>query len=531
MDPHAIRTRLAQMPPDQLAELDDLLRAPLTFREFVDKAHHGFEWYRAQQVIADALEMVARGTIRRLMIFMPPQEGKSLLVSQLFPAYFLHEYPTKWVGLGSYSFLLAKGFSRAARDYYRENVSDLSDDASAVEMWQTTRKGGLWAVGRGGSASGRPAHLFVVDDPLKDRDEAESETIRTTLHDWYNSVVRMRLQPENACVIVHTRWHEDDLSGHLLEQEKTSAKPEGWHVIELPGIAERPEDRPRYAKFVKVLRDWRKPGEPLGGRFGLDRYEGIKANAGEREFESQIQQRPSAASGTILKRDWWRRVTDDQMPIGFDRTIISVDCTFKDTDGTDFVAIHVYGRVGPRVYGRYRIKARMSFTVTVDTLKIVMRDYPQAVVYVEDKANGSAVIDTLTQTLLSVLPVKPEGGKVARAYACQGDVQHGRVYLPLGEGWDDMIQECAGFPNGLHDDDVDAFTQAMTVFRAELREAMAGPPESAVKQDDRAVRWDYAKKRAIELTPEDAFNRDMGLGGTQHREGEWTPDVPPTGKW
>lgn len=523
--------RIAALTPDEARELDALLAAPLTFREFVDRAYPGFQWYRAQQAIADALERVARGEIRRLMVFMPPQEGKSLLVSQLFPAYYLHEYPTKWVAVGSYSFALARGFSRAARDFYREHVADLSDDAAAVEIWETVRRGGLWAVGRGGSATGRPAHLFVVDDPLKDRDEAESETIRATLHNWYNSVVRMRLQPDNAVVIVHTRWHEDDLSGHLLEMEKTTTEPEGWHVIELPGIAEPLKDRPKYPPSVKVLKDWRQPGEPLGGRYGLDRYRSIKANAGDREFESQIQQRPGAAAGTILKRDWWRRLDEDAAPVAFDRTIISVDCSFKDTKGTDFVAIHVYGRIGPRVYGRHRVKGRMSFTTTVDTLKIVMRQFPQAVVYVEDKANGSAVIDTLGNTLLSVIPVNPEGGKVARAYACQGDVQHGRVFLPVGEGWDEMIVECASFPNGLHDDDVDAFTQAMAVFREELRDALPAQPESPVKRDDRAVRWDHAKKQPIELTPEAAFERDMGLGGVQHREGEWASDTPPPGKW
>ena len=524
--PHDIKQRIAALPPADRQELDRLLSAPLTFAEFVDRVHPGFEWYRAQQVVADALEEVARGRIPRLMIFMPPQEGKSLLVSKLFPAYFLHEYPTKWVGVGSYSFLLAKEFSRDARAYYREQVADFSDEASAVEMWKTARNGGLWAVGRGGSGTGRPAHLFVVDDPLKDRNEAESETIRSTLHNWYNSVVRMRLQPENAVVIVHTRWHEDDLSGHLLELEKTSSEPEHWHVIELPGIAEPPEQRPTYAKTVRVLRDWRQPGEPLGGRYTIQRYRSVLANAGDREFETQIQQRPSAAAGTILKRHWWKRLTEDQMPLGFDRTIISADCSFKDTDGTDYVAIHVYGRIGPRVYGRYRVKARMSFTTTVDTLRGVMRMFPHAVVYVEDKANGSAVIDTLSHTLLSVLPVNPEGGKVARAYATQGDVQHGRVFLPEGEGWDDMIRECASFPSGLHDDDVDAFTQAMAIFRQELREAMAGPPETPVKRDDRAVRWDHVKKQPIEVSPEEAFNRDMGLGGSQRRDGEWEPGGP-----
>lgn len=464
--------QLAKATPEELAEIDKLLAAPVSFRDFIRRADPAFQWYRAQHVIADALEASARGECPRLMVFMPPQEGKSQLVTRLFPAYYLTQWPDRWVGVGSYSFPLARSFSKAAREFYRGVVPSQGGGASeAVELWETARGGGLWAVGRGGSAVGRPAHLFVVDDPLKDREEAESETIRETLHNWYNGVVRMRLQPKNAVVIVHTRWHEDDLSGHLLELEKTTRRPERWHVIELPGIAEATAERPVYPPSVTVYPDWRRPGEPLGGRYGASRYEELRENAGTREYESQIQQRPGAAAGTILKRHWWPRVQPKDVPAP-DRTIVSVDCAFKDAADSDFVAIQVWSRTGARVYGRYRCKERLSFTATVDKLAEVLAEYPQAACYVEDKANGPAVIDALTHRLLSVLPVTPEGGKTARAYACQGDVEYGRVLIPVGDGWDEFIRECASFPNGLHDDEVDAFTQAMAVFRMELREEM-----------------------------------------------------------
>ena len=469
-----------------LAELDALLSAPLNFREFVDRANPGFIWYKAHEMIADALERVARDELKNLMVFMPPQEGKSELIARLFPAYYLTQHPDRWVGVGSYSFALAKGFSRSARSYYREVTADLSDEAGAVEQWETARKGGLWAVGRGGSATGRPAHLAIIDDPLKDRNEAESEVTRETLLNWFNGVIRMRMQPENAKVIVHTRWHEGDLSGALLELEKTSKSPEHWHVIDLPGIAERPEERPKYPPSVTLAVDWRKPGEALGGRYSMERYVSIRENAGAREFESQIQQRPGAAAGTILLRSWWKRYTHDPYkPLAFERTIISVDATFKDADDSDFVAIHAYGRIGTHVYGRERTHRRMSFTDTVAECKAYQARYPDAILYIEDKANGSAIINTLTSELMGVIPVNPSGGKIARAYATQGDVQHGRVSLPTGSDWDEMVAECASFPNAAHDDDVDAFTQAMAIFRFELVQAMAE------KVPDRA-REDYA---------------------------------------
>ncbi len=473
---------LDKLTADEQRELDQLLAAPVNFYEFVCRAMPTFEWYPAQRLICQALESIARDEIRRLMIFMPPQEGKTELVSKLFPAYYLQCHPDRWVGIGSYSFGLAKTFSRAARTYFREVVTDLSDEASGVELWETPRKGGLWAVGRGGSATGRPAHLLIVDDPLKDRQEADSETIRETLHNWHGSVLNMRLQPQNAEIIVHTRWHEDDLSGHLLEIERTNPKPERWHILELPGIAEAPDDRPQYPSSCVVIRDWRKPGEPLGGRYGLDRYEQVKVVSGLREFESQVQQRPAPSKGTIFQRGWWKYYA--ARPTSFDRTIISVDAAFKDADDSDFVAIHVYGRLGTNVYLLERWTERMSFTETLDACRLAVQAFPTAVLYVEDKANGTAIVDTLRQELLSVIPVTPEGGKVARAYACQGDVQHGRVWLPETERDGAFVRQAASFPSAPNDDDVDAFTQAMNIFRMELRDALLDEVKRSKPKDD-----------------------------------------------
>lgn len=480
---------MATLNPDEKAEYEFLTSAPADFPEFVSRAMPAFEWYPAQRLIADALDAVARDELRRLMIFMPPQEGKTELVSKLFPAYYLQCWPNRWVGVGSYSFGLAKTFSRAARSYFREVVTDLSDEAAAVEQWETPRKGGLWAVGRGGSATGRPAHLAIIDDPLKDRAEAESDTIRQTLHEWYASVINMRLQPQNACVLVHTRWHEDDLSGHLLEVERTSRRPERWHVLELPGLAKAPHERTLYPPSVTVQQDWRTPGQPLGGRYGLERYEQIREVSGSREFESQVQQNPAPSKGVIFQRAWWKRYSEE--PDRFDRVIISADCAFKDADDSDFVALHVWGRVGADVYLLDRIHERLSFTNTQAALKDLMRANVNAVVYIEDKANGTAIVDSLQQELMGVLAVEPEGGKVARAYACQGDVERGRVYLPtvdLMPDVDEFIREAASFPTAPHDDDVDAFTQAMAVYRMELRAAL--PKKVAGLHPDRHPGYD-----------------------------------------
>jgi predicted phage terminase large subunit-like protein len=467
------------MTPEERAEFDRLANWPTSFRSFVQMAHPDFHWYEPHQRLANALQRVADGHLKRLMVFMPPQEGKSLAVTRLFPAYYLTEHPARWIGLGSYAMPLARGFSRDARAYYERvtgqaGTEGIRDDAGAVEEWQTTEGGGLWAVGRGGSATGRSAHLFVVDDPLKDRSEAESETIRSTLHGWYKSVVNMRLQPENAVIIVNTRWHEDDLSGHLLALEKAGEYPEHWHIVDLPGICEEQSKRPKYPKTCTVEPEWRSPGDPLGGRYSIKRYEQVRAISGPREYESQIQQRPSAQEGSILKRNWWKYYDAEHPPLTFEFTVISVDCAFKDTDGSDYVAMQVWGEVHGKAYLREKIKARLDYVATKETLRALMKRYRQAAVLVEDKANGSAVIADLRQDLTGILAVNPEGGKVARAYSVQGLLAGGKCYLParqVNDGWqvDEMVEEfiaeCASFPNATHDDEVDAFTQAMDKLR------------------------------------------------------------------
>ena len=316
-------------------------------------------------------------------------------------------------------------------------------------------------------------------------------------------------KPKNAVVIVHTRWHEDDLSGWLLEKERRARKKEGWTILEFPGIAEHPADRPTYPDSCIVVRDWRKPGQTLGGRYGLDRYLQVQEVSGTREFESQVQQKPAPSQGTIFKRGWWQRYSKE--PARFDRVIISADCSFKDADDSDYVALHVWGRIGAELYLLDRVHERLSFTDTKAALKSMMFANPNAVVYIEDKANGPAIVDALSQELLSVIPVEPEGGKVARAYACQGDVEHGRVFLPddkLMPDIDEFIREAASFPSAPNDDDVDAFTQAVAVYRMELRAAL--PEKRAKVKPDHHPGFDPETHKVVRPGQSDEWTAGTG---------------------
>lgn len=466
--PDQLKVALANLRPDELAEVDALLAVPQTFREFATKANPHYIWWKHCELLADELEKVARGETKRLMVFMPPRHGKSEEISRLFPAYYLSCFPSHWVAIASYSFELARTFSRAARAAYAEVTNDLSNDSTAVEMWETKSGGGLWAVGRGGSATGRGAHLFIVDDPLKDQAEAESEVVREGLHDWYKSVVNTRLEPNGACVIVHTRWNEADLAGELLDIEATSEQPEYWRVVNLPAIAERPEERTIFPNTVTVVDDWRQPGEPLcPDRYSVERLRAIRATSGERVWNALYQQKPVEAGGQVFKREWWRYYGLPQAPRPkqFSRVVQSWDCTFKDTDGTDFVCGQVWGQVGARFYLLDEVRERLSFSGTCAAIKALRGKWPEAhAIYVEDKANGPAVIDALLRQVPGIVAVEPEGGKIARAYAQQPLVEAHQVFLPdpsIAPWVEDFLRECASFPNGRHDDRVDAFTQAM----------------------------------------------------------------------
>lgn len=203
-----------------------------------------FELAAHHRLIVDRLEAVERGDIRRLMIFMPPRQGKSLIGSQIFPAWYLGRHPDRSIIATSYGQELADDFGRQVRNLVSDPIhraifpeSRLGDDATSMRRFSTTAGGSYYAVGRGGSITGRGADLLLIEDPIKDASEARSEANRRTLYEWYTSVARTRLQPNAAIVLICTRWHEDDLSGRLLRE----SGGKDWYVLSLPAIAERDE--------------------------------------------------------------------------------------------------------------------------------------------------------------------------------------------------------------------------------------------------------------------------------------------------
>lgn len=433
-----------------------------TFPEYVA----GWVHEEICQKLDDFLEAVRHKESPRLMLNMPPRSGKTEIVSRRFPAYIFGRCPDIEIIATSYSDDLAtrnnkdvqeiidsdsygvlfpdtrlygKGMMNIAKNLYRRS-------SSFFEI--VNHKGTYKSAGVGGGITGMGADILIIDDPFKNRLEADSPTVRKKVYDWYTSTLYTRHSPGAGILIIANRWHTDDLCGRLLEKDKDAKK---WEVIEYPAIATRDEKH-------------RKQGEALHPeRYNIDELLQIKSDIGSRDWEALYQQKPTVDGGTVFKKEWFKYWTT--LPTRFDTMITSWDMTFKGTDGTDYVVGQVWGRKGADCYLIDQVRKRMSFTETLHEFIKLSNKYPKALKkLVEDKANGSAVIDTLKNTVQGITPIEPDGGKVSRAYAVTPMLEAGNVYIPspLVCPWiEDYITELINFPVVAHDDQVDATTQAL----------------------------------------------------------------------
>ena len=330
----------------------------------------------------------------------------------------------------------------------------------------------------GGSATGEGGDRIVCDDPHK-VEEVESDAVRKGTIDWYVVVMSTRLNDPktSAMVVVMQRCHQQDLSGHLLEKGN-------WEHLCLPAEY---EGRSR-ATSIGFVDPRQYPGELLwADRFGKKEIEQLKISLGSYAAAGQLQQRPSPPEGGLIKRHWFRffqrrgdnfppvhvRMTDGTLrsiapidaPRAVDEQFQSWDCSFKDLETSDFVAGQIWGRLGADFFLGEQVRGRMNFPATLRAVRELSARWQGATTkLIEDKANGSAVIQMLQHELPGIIPVNPQGGKVARAAAISPLIEAGNVYLPHPEWapwvWE-FIEECAAFPNGKHDDQVDTMTQAI----------------------------------------------------------------------
>lgn len=442
---------------EKLAKTEKIL-AKIDYEYYLEYVHRGlYQHAKHTKLIAKKLEEVEKGKCKRLMIFLPPRHSKSLTVSETFPSFFIGKNLNRRVILVSYGDNLARRFGRANRNKLEEFGNEifgvkLSNDNFSATNWSINGyRGGMVSTGIGGAITGEGADLLIIDDPIKNRKEADSKTYRDMVwHEWQNTLYT-RLQPAGAVIIILTRWHEDDLAGRLLNPEYGVV--EDWDIIRLPALAEEND----------LL--GRKEGEPLWPEFGFDLEwaEATKKAIGTRAWVSLYQQRPAPAEGSIVNREWWQFYTE--RPRYFDEVIQSWDLTFKETNDGSYVVGQVWGRKGADKYLIDQVRARMDFTKTLAAIKSLTAKYPEArLKLIEDTANGPAIINTLKKEISGIVPVKATGSKEARASAVSPDIEAGNVYLPspaIAPWIHDFIEEWAAFPNGQNNDIVDATSQAL----------------------------------------------------------------------
>lgn len=440
----------------------------------------------ALDIIDNALVRVANGECKRLIISMAPQEGKSQRTTHYGALWMLNQNPDLRMAIVSYSDEISYQFSYQVRnDILTFDGSDdlpnlgmkLQTDSKAAGRWKLAEpnKGGVYAVGIGGALTGRPVDLMLIDDPVKDFRAADSMLMSEHAWNWWQSVARPRLHPDAPVILILTRWHEADLAGRLLAKQAEDEKAgleyfDKWEVINISAQA----DYDPAAGETDPL--GREPGEFMVSARGRTReqWEATKAATAPRIWSALYMGRPSPDAGDVWKRPWWRRYNEMLWSLGddggyhmeCDEMIMSWDMTFKDTRGSDFVVGQVWARRGANVYLVDQIHKRLSFTDTIAQFKLLCEKWPQATAkLVEDKANGTAVIDTLKSKIGGIIPINPHESKYARANAVSPYIEAGNVHLPSTEvalfEVESFIEEAAAFPNAAHDDRVDSASQAL----------------------------------------------------------------------
>lgn len=433
----------------------------------------------ALDLVDAALVDVAEGRCDRLIITMPPQEGKSTRVTTTTPLWMLLRNPELRIAVASYGQDLAEEFGQAIRDLITGNSGEdgtldlglrIAPDNGAARRWKLDgHRGGVRSVGLTSGLTGRPVDVLFIDDPIKSQDDADSEVWRERVWGWWRTVGSTRLAPGAPVIVVLTRWHEDDLAGRLVKAEDGHR----WRVINIPALAEHDPAKGESDPLG------RQPGQWLQSARGRteQQWREIRVQAGSRAFTALYQGRPSPDKGNVWLRQWWRRYSvplwsqHPDNPAAWivhdcDEVMISADMAFKDTKGSDFVAIGVWVRRGAQVFLVDQVHKRLSFTETLTAFKALCGKWPQAAAkLVEDKANGTAVIDSLRKKIPGIIPINPKESKYARASAVAPFIEAGNVFLPDAEialfDTAGFIDEAAGFPRAAHDDQVDQASQAL----------------------------------------------------------------------
>lgn len=466
---------VAKIPDSEKAEVLELLRrldeardreaAREDFMKFVTMMWPSFIGGRHHQVMAEAFQRVAEGKTKRLIINMAPRHTKSEFASYLLPAWFLGKFPEKKVIQTAHTAELATGFGRKVRNLvgseeYQKVFSGigLQSDSKAAGRWSTNKRGEYFAIGVGGAVTGKGADLLIIDDPHSEQEAMLGQfdpSVYDKVFEWYTSGPRQRLQPGGAIIIVMTRWSKRDLTGQIIESSVKSSGSNEWEVIELPAIM--PSGQPLWPEF-----------------WPLPELEKLKAELPISKWSAQYQQDPTSEEGALLKREWWR-IWEKDRPPACEAILVSWDTAFKKTERSDYSACTTWGifyneengKPVPNIILLDAFKEKMEFPELKRTALEHYKQWQPDMVIIEAKASGSPLIFELRAAGIPVTDFTPSRGqdKIARVNAITDLFASGAVWCPDTRWAEEVIEECAAFPAGAHDDFVDSVSQAMLRFR------------------------------------------------------------------
>lgn len=426
-------------------------------------------------VICDHLEAVYRGDISQLLISMPPRHMKSICVAVMFPAWVWTFHPGfKWL-FASYAQNLSTRDSLKTRDiiqspWYRKHwgsVVKIRKDQDQKTKFENTAKGYRIATSVDGSATGDGGDCVVGDDLLKAKD-AHSKVKRDNANKFWTDTMSTRqndpMHPKR--ILMAQRLHGDDTTGHILKEVG------GYVHLCLPAeynpkiFSMLPESAPNPLKFE----DPRTEDKELlwAKRFDQKAIDGFKKSLGQYGYASQFDQTPTPESGGIFKRNWWRRWNFDNLPQSFHEVFQTWDMTFKETEQGSYVVGQVWGKVDADFYLLWQVRGRWDFVDSSKQFVLLCEQWPVSFAkYIEEKANGAAIISSLRNKINGLIAVLPQGSKVARAHAIAPAVQAGNVYVPedrLVPWIHDFMTEVTLFPNAANDDQVDAMSQGLSEY-------------------------------------------------------------------
>ena len=430
------REHLAQI-ADEYKRAINRDRGQQKFMEFVKLMWPNFIGGRHHDIMADAFERVAKGELKRLIINMPPRHTKSEFASYLLPAWFLGKFPHKKIIQSSNTAELAVGFGRKVRnlvdsDTYAKvfpNVA-LRHDSKAAGRWSTNANGEYFAIGVGGTVTGKGADLLIIDDPHSEQQAklAESDpSIFDTVYEWYTSGPRQRLQPGASIVVVMTRWSKRDLTGRVMKDSVQRGGDE-WELIEFPA-----------------------------------------------KWQAQYQQSPTSESAALVKREWWKMWEADDPPYCH-FTLMAWDTAFEKSNRADYSACTIWGVFNhPNEQGEEQaniillnaVRDRVEFPELKKMVLRLTKDWEPDSTIIEKKASGAPLIYELRAMGIPVQEFTPVRGndKITRLNAVSDLFASGRVWAPNTHWAEEVVDEVASFPSGEHDDYVDTVSLALMRFR------------------------------------------------------------------